>query len=85
MQDPFSAPGDGSDSFDFGGKVRSEIERMVSQGRFGAQSDAMGKAMSDPRTRSAMLAGGTAMAYWLAPLALRRKRRRKRTSPAGDA
>lgn len=84
MQDPFSARGDGSDSFDFGGKVRSEIERMVSQGRFGAQGEAMAKAVSDPRTRTAMLATGSAMAYWLGPMMLRRKRRRRKPPTGTD-
>lgn len=85
MQDPFSGRGDSNDSFDFGGKVRSEIERMITQGRFGAQGEAMAKAMSNPRTRHAMLATGTAMAYWLGPVMLRRKRRRRKSPPATDA
>lgn len=78
MDEPYWASGAGGDAFDFGGKVRSEIERMVSQGRFGAQGEAMAKAMSDPRTRTAMLASGAAMAYWMGPLMLRRKRRRRK-------
>jgi Arc/MetJ-type ribon-helix-helix transcriptional regulator len=84
MQDPYRSARDSGDSFDFGGKLRSEIERMVSQGRFGAQGEAVSKALSDPRTRNAMLAGGAAMAYWMGPALLRRKRRRRKASPPAD-
>ena len=84
MDDPYRASDAGGDDFDFGGKVRSEIERMVSQGRFGAQGEAMAKAMSDPRTRTAMLASGAALAYWMGPVMLRRKRRRKKPATPAD-
>jgi hypothetical protein len=83
MHDPRRTQQQTGDTFDFGGTLRREMERLVSQGRFGASQEVAAK-LTSPGTRHALMATGTAMAFWLGPALLRRKRRRRRSRPVVD-
>lgn len=85
MQDPRRTQQQTGDSFDFRTAGRSQVERMISQGRFGSAGDSLARVTTDRHTRGAVLATSAALSFWLAPMVLARKRRRRKTPPAPRA